>query len=187
MIPSLRDRFGDERVHVMDGAMGTTLYAKGMFVNVCYDELNLTHADLVAEVHEEYLRAGAEVLETNTFGANPVKLSGYGLDSQTEAINRAAAELALAAAAGRANVVGSVGPLGIRIEPFGPTAREEAEAFFMRQMTGLLEGGVEGFVLETFADLDELHAALRAARALADVPVFALMTIDESGRTAYGT
>lgn len=187
VIPTLRERIADDRVHVLDGAMGTALYAKGMFVNVCYDELNLTHADLVTEVHEDYLRVGAEVLETNTFGANPVKLSAHGLDARTEEINRAAAELARRAAAGRANVVGSVGPLGIRIEPFGPTARDEAEAFFTRQIAGLLEGGVEGLVLETFADLDELHAALRAARALADVPVFALMTIDESGRTAYGT
>ena len=187
MTVSLRKRIADDRIHVLDGAMGTLLYTKGMFVNVCYDELNLTRPDLVAEVHEEYLRAGAEIIETNTFGANPVKLSAYGLEARTEEINRAAAQLAVETANGRANVVGSVGPLGIRIEPFGPTAREEAEAYFERQMSGLLEGGVEGFVLETFSDLDELHAALRAARSVSDIPVFALMTVDESGHTAYGT
>ncbi len=184
---TLRQRIEDDRVHVMDGAMGTALYAKGMFVNVCYDELNLTHPDLVREVHEEYLRAGAEIVETNTFGANPVKLSGYGLDGRTEEINRAAAALARDAAGDAANVVGSVGPLGIRIEPFGPTAREEAIEFFSRQARGLLEGGVEGFVLETFANLDELHAAYLAVRQLCDLPVIALATIDESGGTAYGS
>jgi len=187
MTVPLRKRIADDRIHVLDGAMGTLLYTKGMFVNVCYDELNLTRPDLVAEVHEEYLRAGAEIIETNTFGANPVKLSAYGLEARTEEINRAAAQLAVETAGARANVVGSVGPLGIRIEPFGPTAREEAEAYFERQMSGLLEGGVEGFVLETFSDLDELHAALRAARSVSDIPVFALMTVDESGHTAYGT
>lgn len=184
---TLRERIADDRIHVLDGAMGTVLYSKGMFVNVCYDELNVTRPELVAEVHEDYLRAGAEIIETNTFGANPVKLSAYGLEGGTEEINRRAAQLAVETAGERANVVGSVGPLGIRIEPFGPTAREEAEAYFARQMTGLIEGGVEGFVLETFADLDELHAALQAARSLTDAPVFALMTVDESGHTAYGT
>ncbi|MDH3368960.1 MAG: homocysteine S-methyltransferase family protein, partial [Gemmatimonadota bacterium] len=140
MTPTLRERIADDRVHVMDGAMGTALYAKGMFVNVCYDELNLSHPDVVREVHEMYFRAGAELLETNTFGANPVKLSGYGLDGKTEEINRAAATLARDAAGPHANVLGSVGPLGIRIEPFGPTARDEAVAFFARQIRGLLEG-----------------------------------------------
>lgn len=187
MTASFRDRIADGRVHVMDGAMGTALYAKGMFVNVCYDELNLSHPRLVGEVHDAYLRAGAELIETNTFGANPVKLSGFGLDAKTEEINRAAAELARGAAAGRANVLGSIGPLGIRIEPFGPTSHAEAVALFSRQIRGLLDGGVEGFVLETFSDLDEMHAAYLAARTLSDLPVVALMTVDESGGTAYGT
>jgi len=184
---TLAQRIADDRVHVLDGAMGTVLYAKGMFVNVCYDELNLTHPDLVRDVHEGYLRAGAEVIETNTFGANPVKLSGYGLGVKTEEINRAAATIAGEVAAGRANVVGSIGPLGIRIEPFGPTARDEARAFFERQARGLLEGGVDGFILETFSDLDEIHAAYLAVRGLCDLPIIAEMTIDETGRTAYGT
>ncbi len=187
MTASLRGRIEDDRVHVMDGAMGTALYSRGMFVNVCYDELNLTHPDLVRDVHTSYLRAGAEILETNTFGANPVKLSGYGLDAKTEEINRAAALLAREAAGAAANVVGSIGPLGIRLEPFGPTAREEAEAFFGRQARGLLEGGVEGFILETFSDLDELHAAYAAVRTASDLPVIALVTVDESGSTTYGT
>jgi homocysteine S-methyltransferase len=184
---TLAQRIADDRVHVLDGAMGTVLYARGMFVNVCYDELNLTHPDLVRDVHESYLQAGAEIIETNTFGANPVKLSGHGLGEKTEELNRAAAAIAKDVAAGRANVVGSVGPLGIRIEPFGPTAREEAQAFFERQVRGLLEGGVDGFILETFSDLDEIHAAYLAVRGLCDLPIIAEMTIDETGRTAYGT
>jgi homocysteine S-methyltransferase len=184
---TLRQRIEDGRVHVMDGAMGTVLYARGMFVNVCYDELNLTHADLVRGVHETYLRAGAEIVETNTFGANPVKLSGYGLEEKTEAINRAAAVLACEAAGDSASVIGSIGPLGIRIEPFGPTGRDEAAALFGRQVQGLLDGGVHGFILETFSDLAELRAAYEAVRHRSDLPVFALMTVDEKGSTTYGT
>ncbi|HEX9704430.1 MAG TPA: homocysteine S-methyltransferase family protein, partial [Gemmatimonadales bacterium] len=151
----------DGRVHVFDGAMGTMLYAKGFFLNVCYDELVLKQPKMVLEVHEAYARAGAEILETNTFGANPVKLASYGLADDTEKINRAAAELARQAGGGgdRVSVVGAIGPLGIRIEPFGPTARHEARAFFRRQVNGLLAGGVDGFVLETFSDLDEIHEA----------------------------
>jgi homocysteine S-methyltransferase len=183
----LRDLIDDDRVHVVDGAMGTVLYGKGMFVNVCYDELNVTKPDLVRDVHEEYLRAGAEILETNTFGANPVKLSSHGLEDRTEEINRVAAALARDAAGARASVVGAIGPLGIRIEPWGPTGRDEAKEFYRRQVRGLLEGGVDGFVLETFSDLDELHAAYRAVRGETDLPVVAQMTIDESGKTAYGT
>jgi homocysteine S-methyltransferase len=184
---SLRDLIDDGRVHVVDGAMGTALYGKGMFVNVCYDELNLTHAELVKEVHEGYVRAGAEIIETNTFGANPVKLSSYGLEERTAAINTAAASLARDVAGKKVCVAGAIGPLGIRIEPWGPTSHDEAEEYFRHQVRGLLEGGVDGFCLETFSDLDELHAAYRAVRSLSDLPVIAQMTIDESGQTAYGT
>src|SRR5690349_25118666 len=134
MTITLRDLLADGKVHVLDGAMGTMLYAKGFFLNVCYDELNLKQPKLVQEVHEEYVRAGAEILETNTFGANPLKLGSYGLADETEKINRAAAELARAAAGERVSVVGAIGPLGIRIEPFGPTSQAGAEAVFARQV-----------------------------------------------------
>jgi methionine synthase I (cobalamin-dependent)/5,10-methylenetetrahydrofolate reductase len=186
-MPTLRELIGDKRVHVLDGAMGTMLYSRGVFVNVCYDELSLTQPALVQEVHEAYVQAGAEILETNTFGANPVKLSSHGLDEQTEAINRAAVSLAQQAARGRALVVGAIGPLGIRLEPWGPTARDEAIAFFGRQVRGLLEGGVDGFILETFSDLNELEAALCAVKPLSDLPVIAQMTIGQEGNTSYGT
>ncbi len=183
----LRELIGDGEVHLLDGAIGTLLYERGVFVNVCYDELNLTRPELVEEIHREYVEAGAEILETNTFGANPVKLSGFGLEGRTEEINRAAARLARGAAGSRARVVGAIGPLGIRIEPWGPTSEGEAEAFFRRQVAGLLEGGVDGFLLETFSDLNELHQALRAVRAMSELPVFAQVTIEEGGSTSYGT
>ncbi|HSM09056.1 MAG TPA: bifunctional homocysteine S-methyltransferase/methylenetetrahydrofolate reductase [Gemmatimonadota bacterium] len=184
----LRELIGDGGVHLMDGAIGTVLYQRGVFVNVCYDELNLTEPDLVLGVHADYVRAGSELIETNTFGANPVKLSSFGLDDRTEEINETAARLAVQAAQGRAVVLGSIGPLGIRIEPWGPTAIDEAVDFFARQAVGLAAGGVDGFILETFADVAELEAALRAVRRVApDRPVFAQMSFGEEGTSAYGT
>ena len=184
---TLRRLLDDGRVHVLDGAMGTMLYGKGFFLNVCYDELNLKQPKLVQEVHEAYVRAGAELIETNTFGANPKKLASYGLADDTEKINTAAARLARAAAGDRVSVLGAVGPLGVRIEPFGPTSREEAFTFFRRQVDGLLTGGVDGFILETFSDLDEIHAALRAVRSACDLPAITQMTIGTDGLTHYGT
>lgn len=187
MSVTLRDLLADGRAHVLDGAMGTVLYSRGVFVNVCYDELALSRPDLVRQVHSDYLRAGAEAIETNTFGANPVKLSSYGLEDRTEEINRAAAALAREVAGARAGVLGAIGPLGLRIEPWGPTSREEAQGFFARQVAGLLAGGVDGFVLETFSDLEELHCALRAVREACDLPLIAQVTIGEDGKTAYGS
>ncbi|HTT68188.1 MAG TPA: bifunctional homocysteine S-methyltransferase/methylenetetrahydrofolate reductase [Gemmatimonadales bacterium] len=184
---TLRDLIDDGRVHLFDGAMGTMLYARGVFINVCYDELSLKAADLVREIHHAYVKAGAEILETNTFGANPIKLGHYGLAEDTRAINRRAAELAREAAGARALVTGAIGPLGVRLEPFGETSRVDAFELFKRQAEGLLEGGVHGFVLETFSDLDEIHEALRAVRAVCDLPVVAQMTIQEDGATAYGS
>jgi methionine synthase / methylenetetrahydrofolate reductase(NADPH) len=187
MTITLRDLISDGRVHVLDGAMGTMLYSKGFFLNVCYDELTLKHPKLVREVHEEYVRAGAEILETNTFGASPAKLGTFGLADETERINQAAAELARQASGGRASVVGAIGPLGVRLEPFGALGRDEAFAHFRRQATGLLAGGVDGFILETFSDADELHEALRAVQSLTDLPIIAQMTVGTDGLTHYGT
>lgn len=182
----MRDLLEDGRVHVFDGAIGTLLYQRGVFVNVCYDELSLSRPDLVRDIHAEYVAAGAEIIETNTFGANPIKLSSFGLDERTEEINREAAKLAVEAAGRRAAVAGALGPLGIRIEPWGPTSLDEAEAHFARQVAGLLEGGVSGFVLETFADVTEIACAVRAVRAACDLPIVAQMTVGQDGKTAYG-
>lgn len=183
---TMRDLIADGRVHLLDGAMGTVLYSRGVFVNVCYDELSVARPELVQAVHQEYVSAGAEILETNTFGANPVKLSSYGLEDRTEELNREAARLARRAAGGRALVAGAIGPLGIRIEPWGPTSVSEAEALFRRQAAGLCEGGVDAFVLETFSDPTELAAAFRAVRSLSELPIIAQMTVGEDGKTSYG-
>jgi homocysteine S-methyltransferase len=176
-----------ERVVVFDGAMGTMLYAKGVFINQCYDELNLRAPDLVRAVHAAYAKAGAEVLETNTFGANRVKLSQYGLESQVQEINRAAARVAREVAGDDHLVAGAVGPLGVRIEPYGPTSVDDAFQAFHEQMVALKEGGVDCFLLETFADLAEIAQGVRAARAVDPTsPVIAQMTIGVDGRTSYG-
>lgn len=186
-MPTLSELIGDGRVHVFDGAMGTLLYQRGVFLNVCYDELSIRQPDLVRDIHRSYVNAGAEILETNTFGANPFKLASHGLAAETEKINTTAAELARDAAGGRASVVGAIGPLGVRVEPFGETAVTEARDAFMVQVRGLLAGGVDGFVLETFSDLAELQAALEAVRQLSDLPIVAQMTVGTDGKTHYGT
>ncbi len=183
----LRKLIDDGHVHIMDGAMGTEIYASGVFVNVSYDGLNLETPDIIERVHRNYVNAGAEVIETNTFGANPVKLSSYGLADRTEEINRAAAELARKSAQGRALVVGAIGPLGIRIEPLGPTSREEAQEFYGRQVDGLVEGGVDGFILETFSDLNEMEQAFKAVRSRSPLPIMCQVTVGEDACTSYGT
>ncbi|HXE79313.1 MAG TPA: bifunctional homocysteine S-methyltransferase/methylenetetrahydrofolate reductase [Vicinamibacterales bacterium] len=185
-MPSVHDALA-ERVLVCDGAMGTMLYSRGIFINRSFDALNLTQPDLVAGVHAEYVQAGADVIETNTFGANPVKLATFGLADQLRAINAAGVRLARQAARGRAFVAGAIGPLGIRIEPWGKTGVDEAEALFREQIEALLEEGVDLFILETFRDLNEIGAALAAVRSLCDLPVVAQMTTEEDGNSLDGT
>jgi homocysteine S-methyltransferase len=177
----------DQRVLVCDGAMGTMLYARGVFINQCFDALNLTAPDRVAELHLEYARAGADILETNTFGANRIKLRGFGLADRLRDINVEGARLARRADSGRAYVAGAMGPLGIRIEPWGRTGKEEAEAFFREQAEGLVAGGVDLFVLETFRDVTELRAAIAAIRSVCALPIVAQMTIEEDGNSLDGT
>ena len=167
--------------------MGTMLYARGTFLNRCFDELNLTAPDRVGEVHREYLRAGADVIETNTFGANRFKLVPFGLADEVARINREGAALARRAAAGRAWVAGSMGPLGVRIEPWGRTSLAEAELAFREQVLALAEGGVDLLMLETFRDVNEIAAAIRAIRSVCSLPVVAQVTTDEDGHTPDGT
>ena len=176
-----------QQVIVFDGAMGTMLYNKGVFINQCYDELNLRAPDLVRDVHKAYKKAGAEVLETNSFGANRIKLEQYGLASQVAEINRAAAKIAREVAEDDLLVAGAVGPLGVRIEPLGPTSLDEARAAFREQLQALKDGGCDIFILETFADLHEIEQAILAAREVdPNIPVVAQMTIGSDCHTPYG-
>ncbi len=176
----------DEHVYLFDGAMGTMLYAKGVFINKCYDELNLRSPEIVLEVHKQYVRAGAEVLETNTYGANRVKLRTFGIEDDLRDINLRAVELARKAAGDSVYVAGAIGPLGIRIEPYGPTALEEAREFFREQATALRDGGVDLFILETMSNIAEIEQGLLAIREVCTLPVIAQMTIGNDGLTIYG-
>ena len=185
-MPDFRQLLDSDVSHIFDGAMGTMLYSKGIYINRSYDELNLVAADLVREVHAEYIRAGAEIIETNTFGANVNKLQPYGLEGSLREINIKAAQIAREAAGDSVYVAGAVGPLGLRIEPYGPTSFDEAKEMFTAQVTALLEGGVDLFVLETFSDISELHQAIRAVRDLCDLPIVAQVTIQMDGNTLFG-
>jgi homocysteine S-methyltransferase len=182
-----REVLQEDRVLVVDGAMGTMLYQKGVFINRSYDALNLQDPDVVREVHRDYVRAGAELVETNTFGATRPHLEPHGLADKVGLINRRAAEIAREAVGEDRYVVGAIGPLGIRLEPYGPTSEEEARALFAEAVEGLIAGGVDGFVLETFSDLREMHQAMQAVRARSTLPIISQMTIQEDGRTTYGS
>src|ERR1700727_1031400 len=172
-----------------DGAMGTLLYAKGIFINRCYDELNLSQPDLIRAIHHDYLQAGAEIVETNTFGANAFRLARHSIADKVRDINRAGARLAREAAKSfDAWVAGSVGPLGSRIEPLGKTSFQEARDAFRQQIAVLVEGGVDLLILETFGYMEEIHQAMLAARDVsATVPIVAQVTIDEDGNCLDGS
>jgi homocysteine S-methyltransferase len=172
-----------------DGAMGTVLYSKGVFINRCYDELNLSQPDLIRSIHLEYLQAGADVIETNTFGSTSFRLLNYGFADKVRAINLAGVKLAREAAKSfDAYVAGSVGPLGIRIEPLGKTSREEARGAFREQIAALVEAGADLLILETFGYLEELHQAILAALDVdPKIPLVAQVTIDEEGNCLDGS
>ena len=172
-----------------DGAMGTLLYSKGIFINRCYDELNLSQPDLIRSIHHEYLQAGAEIVETNTFGGNSFRLARHSLADRVRDINFTGARLAREAAKSfDLWVAGSVGPLGIRIEPLGKTSYQEAHDAFREQIAALVEGGVDLLILETFGYLEELHQAILAARDVNPrIPVVAQVTIDEDGNCLDGS
>jgi methionine synthase / methylenetetrahydrofolate reductase (NADH) len=172
-----------------DGAMGTLLYAKGIFINRCYDELNLSQPELIRSVHHDYLQAGAEIIETNTFGANSFRLARHSLADRVRDINVAGVHVAREAAKSfDVWVAGSIGPLGVRIEPLGKTSFEEARAAFREQAAALAEGGVDLFMLETFGYVEELHQAVLACREVnAQIPIVAQVTIDEDGDCLDGS
>ena len=183
-----RDRLSN-RVMVADGAMGTMLYARGVFINRSFDELNLSAAPMVSQIHEEYVKAGAEILETNTFGANRFRLGAFGMAEKLRDINHAGVKLARAASRDGDFVAGAVGPLGVRIEPLGPTSFAEARAAFREQIDALLEAGIDLLIFETFGNLDELREAVTAGREAAgnDLAIIAQVTIDDFGHLPGGT
>jgi homocysteine S-methyltransferase len=172
-----------------DGAMGTLLYANGVFINRCYDELNVSQPDMIRGIHHGYLQAGAEVIETNTFGANSFRLERHGMASRVREINLAGAKLAREEVKSfDAWIGGSVGPLGTRIEPLGKVSFEEARNAFREQIGALLEGGVDVIFLETFGYLEEIHQAILAAREVAPkLPLVAQVTVDEDGNCLDGS
>ena len=172
-----------EGLILFDGAMGTMLYQGGVFLNRSFEEINLTNPKMVREIHAANREAGAQVLTTNSFAANPLKLKGYNLAEQTETINLKAVALAREQAGEDLYVAGSVGPLGQRLEPIGKLKPAEAEKAFSRQMRALLEGGVDLILLETFKDTDELLLAVRAARKLdAAIPLQAQISFSLGSR-----
>lgn len=188
MTPAFRDRL-EHGPLVCDGAMGTQLYARGIPFERCFDELNLSQPALVQAIHLDYIRSGADIIETNTFGANRVRLAEHNLQDQVKAINRRGAEIARQCTDSADQVVyvaGSVGPLGKPLEPYGSTSAAAARAAFEEQIEGLLDGGVDLLMLETFSDLREMEQAVAAARAVADVPLVAQMTFGEDGVTVRG-
>ncbi len=187
-----------DRPVLADGAMGTLLNARGVYINRCYDELNLSDPNLILSVHEEYLQAGAEVLETNTFGANRFRLARHGLSGKLEEINEAGVRLARqaaerlkeksAAADGEVWVAGAVGPLGVRLEPLGKTGLDEARAAFAEQIGVLVKAGVDLLIVETMPALNEAREALEAAKAVApELPVLVMVTVDDESECLDGS
>jgi len=171
-----------------DGAMGTLLYSKGIFINRSYDELNLSQPDLIRGIHHEYLQAGAEIIETNTFGANSFRLARHSLADKVDDINRSGVRLAREAAKSfDVWVAASVGPLGTRIEPLGKTSFQEARDAFRQQIQALVDSGIDLIMLETFGYLEEIHQAMLAIKDVSPtIPIVAQVTIDEDGNALDG-
>ncbi len=171
---------------LLDGAMGSLIYEKGVFIDKCYDELNLSRPDLIGSIHEEYVRAGARVIETNTYGANRFKLKSHNLLDQMEEINREGVRLAREAAGDEVYVAGSMGPSGLEMEPWGDTTLKEVFDGYALQTDILSQAGVDLFILETFQDIREMEQAIKAILSVSGLPVVAMMTVGEDGKTRYG-
>ena len=188
------DIFANRSV-LADGAMGTVLYSRGIFINRCYDELNLSDPSLILSIHEDYLQAGAEILETNTFGANRFRLTRHGLAEKVSEINAAGVRLARQAVdhlkdkqAADAWVAGSVGPIGVRLEPLGKTGLDEARAAFAEQISALAGAGADMLIIETMPALNEAREALVAAREMApELPVLVMVTVDDESNCLDGS
>ncbi len=185
---NLLERLSTETI-LADGAMGTMLHGRGVGFDKCFDELNLTNPAAVADVHREYIEAGAQLILTNTFGANRFKLSKHGLERQMLEINKAGVDLArriVSASFKDVLVAGDVGPLGVRIAPFGRVQPEQARAAFAEQISALCEAGADLIVIETMSDLYEIQEAIKAAKQTCTLPVVASVTFTRDDRTLLG-
>ncbi|HPZ09969.1 MAG TPA: bifunctional homocysteine S-methyltransferase/methylenetetrahydrofolate reductase [Candidatus Eremiobacteraeota bacterium] len=181
------DLLDGDGVVIFDGGMGTEIYRRGIYINRSFDELNLSNPGLILEIHKDYINSGADVIQTNTFGANLYKLKPYGFSDKVKVINYEGAKIARQAAGHTVLVAGSIGPLGVKLEPWGTVSLKEAREAFKEQAQALLEGGVDLFVIETFSDLGEIHQAISAVKEICDLPVVAEMTIDNQGNSLFGT
>ncbi|MFQ5511697.1 MAG: bifunctional homocysteine S-methyltransferase/methylenetetrahydrofolate reductase [Candidatus Krumholzibacteriia bacterium] len=174
-----------ERIILADGAMGTMVYSRGVFINTCFDELNLTRPGLVREIHEAYVQAGAELIETNTFGANRYKLGAFGVEDRIAKINQAGARLARESAGDDVYVAGSIGPLGKPLRPLGQVSKEEARDAF-REQAEALAADVDLFMIETVPSVEEMRIAIESVRSVSSLPIVAQVTFSEEGLTLMG-
>lgn len=178
-----------QRALLCDGAMGTQLYGRGIDFDECFDALNLTQPDVVREIHQSYIEAGADIIETNTYGANRFKLEPFGLADKVRQINHRGMKLAREAreiAGTNTLIAGAVGPLGVLLQPYGPLTEQAAHEAFAEQIGTLLEQGADLLMFETFSDLREMVIAVKAAKQVGDLPIVAQMTFAEDGRTVLG-
>lgn len=174
-------------IQFFDGAMGTQLQGLGLSTGACPEEWNLTHPEAITEIHRKYIAAGADIIETHTFGGHPLKLAEYGLEDRAEEITAAAVGNAKAAAADSTKIAAAFGPIGQLIEPLGSLSFEAAYQGYHRIIKAAAEAGADLILLETFIDLQEMRAALLAAKDACDLPIFCQMTYEANGRTVTGT
>lgn len=182
---SFKDRLKQGPV-LFDGGLGTEIYNRGIFINQCYEELNLTNSNLIKQIHQDYKNAGADVITTNTFGANYFKLKNHNLQDKLEKINKSAVKIAKEVAKDDIYVAGSIGPINIQIEPLGKMSREEAKEYYKMQIKALVDAGVDLLIFETFIYYEKLKIAVEAANELTDIPIIAQLTIDDDGSTLTG-
>ncbi|MGD0596712.1 MAG: bifunctional homocysteine S-methyltransferase/methylenetetrahydrofolate reductase [Sedimentisphaerales bacterium] len=175
-----------KQVVLADGAMGTMLYQSGVYINACFDELNLSNPKLVTKIHKQYIEAGSDFIETNTFGANEVKLAKYGLAEQVEKINKAGVELAKKATGDNVLVAGAIGPLARDIALYNQLSKQQAIAAYKKQAKALAEAGADFLILETFSNTDELLLAIEAVHSVTGLEIVAQMTTTELNETPYG-
>jgi len=177
----------EKRILVCDGAMGTMIYSQGVYINQCFENLNLTRPDLIEKIHTQYVAAGVDILETNTFGANRAKLTPHGLAEKLTEINAAGVQIARKAATDNVFIAGSIGPLGIAVEPLGPLSLEEVLDIYHEQARALIQADVDFILLETFSDLPTMRQAILGVRKVStDIPILSQMTLNEDIETYDG-